>query len=391
MNIEQLRKDTPACEDILHFNNAGASLIPDPVYRAVIGHLALERDIGAYEAAEKAQGQLDSLYTNLARLINADPAEIAYVENATRAWDMAFYSLPLQPGNRVITHSSEYASNFLAFLHVAKTRGIEIDIAPSDSHGQIDVNALPALISKDTRAIAITHVPTQGGLVNPAAEVGRIAKQYGLIYVLDACQSVGQLNVDVKEIGCDVLSATGRKFLRGPRGTGFLWVRAALAAELDPPFIDLHAATWTSAKEFAVVPGTRRFENWESYVAGRCGLAVAAQYANDIGLKAIEGRVTQLAASLRERLADLNGIKIHDQGLTKCSIVTFTSDRKSPGEICRALNAAGINVSVSLSEYSQLDLGARRLPAVVRASVHYYNTAQEIETFVGEIARVTHR
>ena len=290
IDVPSLRADTPACERIVHFNNAGASLMPEPVYRTVVDHIKLERDIGGYEAETQATDDLSAFYDNFSALLGVAADEVAYVENATRAWDMAFYALPLVRGDRILTHESEYVSNYLGFLHHAKTRGIEIDIVPSDESGQIDVDAIARMVTPATKLVAITHVPTQGGLVNPAAEVGRVAKEFGLMYLLDACQSVGQIRIDVGEIGCHILSGAGRKFLRGPRGTGFLYVSSAIVDRLDPPFIDLRAAKWLSATEFTLAHGARRFENWESFVAGRLGLAKAVQYALNIGIDKIEKR-----------------------------------------------------------------------------------------------------
>lgn len=381
IDLDQLRSDTPACQERIHFNNAGASLMPDPVYRTVVDHLALERDIGGYEAAALRADELEAFYRSAATLLRARPEEIAYVENATRAWDMAFYSLPLESGDRILTHGSEYASNFLAFLQLARRRGVEIDVVPSDQHGQLDLKALRNQISRRTRLIAITHVPSQSGLINPAEAVGRIAQEFGITYLLDACQSLGQLDVDVGRIGCDLLSGTGRKFLRGPRGTGLLYVSSKIIDRLDPPFIDLHAATWTGPSEYQLAAGSRRFENWESYVAGRLGLARAMEYAMAIGLPDIEQRVGKLAAELRTQLASIDGITVHDLGERLCGIVTFGSKHESASELAQRLRRKNINLSVTPASYAQLDLGARGLPDLARASVHYFNTEAEIQQF----------
>ncbi len=378
--IARFRADTPACGDLIHFNNAGASLSPRPVYEAVAAHLAREQRLGGYEAEADAAEAIGAMYASLARLLRVDPGGIAYVENATRAWDMAFYALPLAEGDRILTHASEYASNYLAFLHLARRRGVEIDIAPSDASGQLDIEALPEAITPRTRLIAITHVPTQGGLVHPAAEVGRIAREHGLIYLLDACQSVGQLDVDVSNIGCHILSGTGRKFLRGPRGTGFLYVSNEVIGTMDPPFIDLHAATWTAEGEFELAPGARRFENWESYVAGRIGLGAAADYALAVGMDRIEARVTALAATLREKVREL-GAAVHDLGVRRSGIVTFSLAGVEAEALVAALRRERCNVSVSWPSSARLDLGRRGLPPLARASVHYFNTEDEIERF----------
>lgn len=381
IDIEAVRADTPACAHMLHFDNAGASLMPRPVFDAVTRHLEAENRLGGYEAERRAQDDLNAFYTEFAGLLNASPNEIAYVENATRAWDMAFYGLPLKEGDRILTHGSEYASNYLALLHRARQRHLHIDLIPSDAHGQVDVDAIPGLVTDRTRLIAITHIPTQGGLVNPARDIGRIARAHGLIYVLDACQSAGQIDLDVRELHCDVLSGTGRKFLRGPRGTGFLYVRDAMIERIDPPFVDLLSATWTGETSYDLAPGARRFENFESNVAGRLGLMTAVRYARALGLADIQDRVGRLAAALRSELADLPGVVVHDLGREKCGIVTFTNAGIAPTDIARHLLRQGINISVSALSYARLDLGRRNLDALARASVHYFNTDAEIDRF----------
>ncbi len=382
MDIEALRADTPGCAHVLHFNNAGASLMPAPVLKAVTDHLQLEARIGGYEAARQAAPELAMLYTGIAAMIGAASDEIAYVENATRGWDMAFYGLPLKPGDRVLTHgAAEYASNYLALLQQARRRGLKIDVVPSDATGQIDVAAMEAMIGPDTRAVLLTHVPTQGGLVNPAEAVGAVAHKHGLFYLLDACQSVGQIKLDVRRIGCHALSGTGRKFLRGPRGTGFLYVARDVLEQIEPPFIDLHAATWTGPDSYELAPGARRFENWESFVAGRIGLARAVAYAGAVGIAAIEARVTALGATLRSALGTLPGVELRDTGARQCGIVTFTKVGETAEAIASRLRARAINISTSTAANARFDLGARGIEAVVRASVHYFNTEAEIARF----------
>lgn len=388
IDAEKVRRETRGCDTVLHFNNAGASLPPDCVHEAVVNHLELERTLGGYEASEQQWDKVEHTYQAIAQMLHCQPAEVAFIENATRAWDMAFYAIPFEPGDKVLTSVAEYASNVIAYLQLAKRRGIEVVVVPSDAYGQLDTEALERLIDNRTKLITITHIPTHGGLVNPAAEVGRIAKAHGILYLLDACQSAGQMPLDVDALGCDMLSATGRKYLRASRGTGFLYVRQSVLEQLEPPFLDLHAATWTDWNQFEIRPDARKFENWESYVAGRIGLGVAVDYALALGLENIQQRIWSLASMLRESLQAIPGVALKDLGKEKCGIVTFTKAGETPAQIQARLRQASIHVWVSVAEYARFDMRARNETAFVRASVHYYNTQDEVRRFCEALAAV---
>jgi len=387
-NIQRARQETPGCAHVLHFNNAGSSLMPQPVLDATIAHLQLEAQIGGYEAKERASDLIEHTYDAAARLIGCEPDEIAMIENATRAWDMAFYSIPFKKGDRILTSMAEYASNYISYLQIAQKTGAVVEPIPDDQHGQISLDALHNAIDDRVKLISVTHIPTSGGLVNPVAEIGKIARAAGILYLIDACQSVGQMPIDVRQIGCDMLSTTGRKYLRGPRGTGFLYVRRTMLEQLEPPFLDLHAATWVARDRYKVRSDARRFENWETNFAGKIGLGVAIDYAMQWGIDSIWRRIKALAYQLRIGLSPLPGVIVRDRGINQCGIITFTVEGIAPEEIKRQLAEQRINVSIAERSSTLLDMEARGLTTMVRASVHYYNTEQEVEQLCQQIAEI---
>ena len=380
-DVARARAETPGCAGVLHFNNAGAALMPSPVLAAQVDHLQLEAEAGGYEAAAATQDRFSNTYDAIARLLGCAAREVALMENATLAWDMAFHAIEFAPGDRILTSEAEYASNYIAYLQVARRTGAVVEPVPSDNSGQLDLAALDAMIDGRVKLISITHVPTNGGLVNPAAEVGRRARAASIPYLLDACQSAGQIVLDVDAIGCDMLTATGRKYLRGPRGTGFLYVREDFLERLEPPFLDLRAATWETPERYVMRSDARRFENWEFNHAAVIGLGVAVDYALSWGIEAIERRVVALAGELRRRLAAIPAVALHDLGARRCGIVAFTVEGVTADEVSTALAKRKMNVLVSRAPSTLLDMTRRGLAEVVRASVHYYNTSEEIERF----------
>jgi len=385
IDLQRVRADTPGVDHVVHLNNAGSALPPRQVVDAVVDHLQREAEIGGYEASAERQDRWEHTYDALARLIGAERDEIAVIENATRAWDMAFYAFRFRPGDRVLTGRAEYASNWIALKQVADRTGASIEIVPDDADGQFDVSALERMLDERAKLVSLVHVPTQTGLVNPAAAVGRVTRAAGVPLLLDACQSAGQLPLDVGELGCDILSGTGRKFLRGPRGTGFLYVRRELIAELEPPLLDMRAATWQPDGTYEIRGDARRFENWETYYAGKVGLGVAVDYALGVGIDAVWSRIRELAGRLRGTLAETPGVTVVDRGAVLGATVTFTVDGIEPVDMQRLLAERRINVSVMEAESAQLDFGARGISSAVRSSVHYYNTDDEIEQLVDAV------
>jgi len=391
MNINKFRENTPGTKNVIHFNNAGDSLMPKVVSESVITYLREESLYGGYETADKNRESIEQTYSVIGKFINAQPDEIALLENATDAWNMALFSIDFKDGDRILTSKSEYASNYLSYLRLQEKVDIQIEVVPNDEHGQTSVTSLEKMMDRNVKLISITHIPTNSGLVNPIEKIGDVAQKYDCFYLVDACQSVGQYPVDVQKVGCDMLSATGRKYLRGPRGTGFLYIKRDQIENLLPPFIDLHAAEWTSEKEYEIRNDARRFENWEMNYAGIIGLKKAVQYASDIGINRIWKRVTKLAEKLRWELAKLSAITVHDIGEIKGGIVTFTVDSVSAQEVKNYLSKNRINVSTSSKSSTLLDMKDRNLSELVRASAHYYNTENEIDQFIDALKNMANQ
>ncbi|MEM7095070.1 MAG: aminotransferase class V-fold PLP-dependent enzyme [Actinomycetota bacterium] len=391
--IDAARAVTPGIDHVVHLNHAGSSLPSESVLEAQIAHLRLEAEIGGYEAAGAAADADAAVYDSIAELLGARAHEISRHEHATAAWNAGFWSIPMEAGQRIVTARAAYGANAVAFLRAAERRGVTVEVCPDDEHGQVDVSALEATLGDDVALVALTHVPTNGGLVNPAAEVGRLARAADVPFLLDACQSAGQVALDVDQLGCDLLSATGRKYLRGPRGTGFLYASDRIIDRLTPDHPDHHGADWSAHDQYDLADGARRFEHWEYNHAAWLGLGVAVREAISIGIPGIESTVAATAEDFRARLDDA-GFRVRDLGRVRCGIVTIDcvdpKGRPFDGDrVKTALRAEAINVSLSSPSSTRFDAEARGLGRLMRLSAHYLTTDDELDRAVDALRRAT--
>jgi cysteine desulfurase / selenocysteine lyase len=387
--IQQLRAETNGTAQRIHFNNAGASLPPDVVVETVINYLKEEAKYGGYETEYKYREQLENTYTLIARLINADKDEVAIVENASTAWGLVFNGITFKKGDVVITCEMEYVTNLLGFLNAQKRHGIEIKVIPNDENGNFLLAALEDAISPQTKLIAMTHIASTTGGMIPIAEIGKIARKHQILYLVDACQSAGQVPVDVKEIDCDMLAVTGRKYLRAPRGTGFLYVRKAVQDQLKLILMDGFSAPWMSLDDFKTRNDCRRFELYEKNRALTLGLGKAIDYALNIGVDRIWQRVQHLASLMRQQLESIDGITVHDIGDQKCGIVSFSVNGIDSASVKSTLAEKQINVSVGKAISTLIYMDKHHLNTIARASVHYYNTEEEIRVMCDALAAMT--
>lgn len=383
-DVELRRRETPGANVVTHLNNAGAALMPTPVLTAMRAHMELEVYVGGYEAAAISDAALREPYLAAAKLLGCEPLDIAITDSATRAWSLAFYSIPFQPGDRILACAAEYGSNHLSLLHVARRAGATVEVLPNDEFGRVDLTALRAALDERVRAVLVTHVPSHCGVVNPIAEIGALVRQTSALYLVDACQTVGHLPIDVHQVGCHFLSTCGRKYLRGPRGTGFLYASPDAAAQVEPTMVGLDGARWLGGDRYELAPGAQRFETWEINAVARVGLGVALNYALAAGIGATWTRTALLAQRLRAALRVIPGVRLlerTDDDGDLAGIVGFTVDGHAPFAIRDVLREMNINIWVSQANTATVDMSARELDSCLRASVHYYNTDEEIERF----------
>jgi selenocysteine lyase/cysteine desulfurase len=384
MNLEALRADTPGTSHRIHLNNAGAALMPRPVIAAVKDHLDLETRIGGYEASDARADQVEDARAAVAQLIGSQPHNIAFAEHATAAFAAGLSSVPFRAGDTLVTTRNDYVSYQLMYLSLERRLGVRVVRAPDAPEGGVDLLALEEVVHRNRpRAVAVTHVPTNSGLVQDVAAIGQICRNKGALYLVDACQSVGQMPIDVGALECDFLSATARKFLRGPRGAGFLYVSdRALEEGLEPLFIDMRGADWTLEDLYQPAPDARRFETWEFAYALVLGLGAAARYALQVGVEEAGARAWSLAAALRKQLASVPDVRVLDRGTTQCAIVTAGVSGKDPAKLVRELRRRGINTSSADRTSAVLDFDDKGVEGALRISPHYYNTEAEIDAVV---------
>jgi len=388
--LSRWRADTPGCEGLIHLNNAGAALMPLPVREAVTGHLALESELGGYEAAEARADALGGAYAALGQLIGAAPRNLAMQQNSTVGFAQALAAFDLGPGDAILTSRADYASNQIMYLALARRRGVEIVRAPDAPEGGIDPQAVRELVARRRPALlSLTWIPTNSGLVQPAEAVAEVCRDAGVPYIVDACQAVGQMPVDVRRLHCDYLAGASRKFLRGPRGVGFLYVSdRALAAGAYPLTVDMHGATWSAPEDFTLTPDARRFESWEIAYALVLGTGVAAEYALAVGVEAYSRRSWALARYARERLEAIDGVRVLDRGPVLCAIATAELGGRRAEEVKLALRERRINTSSPDRDDAVIDMDEKGAASALRISPHYYNTADEIDAAVAALAEV---
>ncbi len=389
INLDLVRSETPGCKTKIHFNNAGASLMPMPVVGAMTEYITLESMTGGYEAADLRASQMELYYSSMARLLNAQPENLAFTSSATNSFARALSCIPFNQGDSILIANEDYISNQLAFLSIQKRLGIKLLRAGSLPEGGVDVADMKRLMDlHHPKLVSLTHVPTNTGLVQPVSAVGALCRDRDILYLVDGCQSAGQMPVDVKAIGCDFFSGTFRKFLRGPRGAGFLFVSdRVLQDQLEPLFIDMRGADWTEKDSYILRQDAKRFEDWELPYALVTGSQVAVDYALRIGLDEIQNRNQKLCQIIRKQLSDLP-LEVLDKGKELSSIITVRIPGKESSAVLHGLRSRNINTSITSRGSAIIDFDAKGVSWALRISPHYYNTEQEIAVLTESLANI---
>ena len=388
--INTFRKETEGCAHVIHLNNAGASLMPDRVTRAIQEHISLESKIGGYEASALRADAIKQFYVQAARLLNCKAGNIAFTASATDSYTRALSSIPFQRGDIILTDNDDVISNQIQFLSCQKRFGIRLERIGNASEGGVDTGELEEKLYRlQPRLLAITHIPTNSGLVQPVKRIGEIYNAYQKIhgdktwYILDACQSAGQMKLDVAELKCDFLSITSRKFLRGPRGAGFLYISdKALQHGLEPLFIDMRGAEWIEKDIYRPREDAMRFEDWEFAYALVLGTRFAIEYCLNIGEEKIWQQVKTLSGFMRQQLAAMDKVRVLDRGPETGGLVTFTVEGAEPVSLAGELLKRKINIVPSYRNFAVIDFDEKQVQWALRASPHYFNTLEEIELFL---------
>ena len=391
--VARLRAQTRAVgRGVRHLNNAGSSPMPEPVLKRVLGYLDRESEIGGYEAADEAAATVEQSYADVGRLVGTSPEQVAVVENATVAVAQALSAFDFEPGDVILTSRNDYVSNQLMYLSLRSRLGVVVERAHDLPEGGIDPASVASSIkSQRPVLVAVTHMPTNTGLVQDVEAVGEVCREHDVPYLVDACQTIGQMPVDMEHLNCDFLAATARKFLRGPRGIGFLAVsKRVLEERMAPLYIDLHGAEWTGPDEFELAARARRFENWEFNYANVIGMGAAASYARACDLEWIERRVTRLASYARRKLSELEHVRVLDRGSRLGAIVSFTVDDERARDVdwVGRLRERAIHTSAIARSSAVIDFDAKGALHGVRVSPHAFNLESEVEELVDSVVEL---
>ncbi|MBA5777328.1 aminotransferase class V-fold PLP-dependent enzyme [Stappia sp. F7233] len=386
MSTNTMRQGIPHVDDFIHLNNAAGSLADQRVHDAIKAHLELEARSGSTEAMNAVSSKLEQLYSAVAAFVGGTADQMLVADSHTNAWQRPFLAVDLKPGDVVLVGSSEWGGNLSMIHHTCRRTGASYKVVPDDASGRMDLRTFEsALKDKRVKLVCTTWVAATSGQVNPVEEIGELMRQTEALHFVDGAQAIGQFPVDIRNLNCDLLTVSARKFVRGPRGTGFAWISKRFLNEYKPLGVDQFAAPWENDAPH-LRGDARRFETGESNYAARLGLLSALELILTRDISADFTVIKELAAQARARLSSTEGITVLEGNEGSCGLVTFLADGVAPAKIAADLRQSRINISAPTTRYGPLYMAARGWNAINRLSPHAFNTADEIDKACDAIA-----
>ena len=363
----------------INFNNAGASKNPKFVVNKIKEYLDEEVIFGGYYAAEKNKKHIINFYKNLSFLINCHESEISFVPSSTYGWNFFLDSVNLEKGDNTIIFDNEYGNNFLSLL---KKKNVEIRVSEIDTNGKICLSNLKKKIDKKTKIICVCHIASQSGNIQNVEEICKVSKKLNnqIIFLLDACQSIGHIKIDVKKINCDVMVGSGRKYLRGPRGTGFMYIKDSIKKNIRPSIFDSRSCVLKKMK--TILYKKNLFETFEFPPALIIGLSESLSYLNKLGIKKIEKKIKNLSIYFRKKIKKINSVTVYENPLLLSGINTMSVEKKPVEKIHKYLLKKNILTSICSTSTSYHHFEKMNVKKLLRISFHHYNTRKEIDYLV---------
>ncbi len=372
-----------------YLNHAACGLLPDAALHAMHGYALREQALGAYGAARQVQAEIEQLYQGIAATIHAQPQDIALTQGNSDGWSLVVSAMDWSGGGRILAPRSEWGGNLGILMQLSAQCGVQVEEIPSDADGAVDLEALETLLRTPASLVVLTWMPANSPLVQPAEAVGALCAQAGVPLLVDAAQAVGQWPVDVRQLQCAALTAPGRKWLRGPRGTGFVYVHPDFLPRLRPLTADHFSRPWQTGNTWTYRADARRLEQSEASVALRLGLGAALAAWNALGMERIHGEIQKRADWLRDGLDCLPGIRAHRSGRHASSgIVTLECSRHDAAALHRGLQERGVEAALSPVAFTPWDMQARGLSAVLRLSAGHDTAWGSLQYCLDALAEV---
>lgn len=375
IDVERVRSDTQVAQEVIYFNNARVSPYPRPAARAIRDFVEVEAT-GGWAELDATEIHRDTRAA-LARLLNSTEDNTILTTSATHAFNLIVNGLDWGPDQNVVMSDLAYRSIAIALLHLEARLGVQLRVAPSDEL-LIDPETLLALVDDKTRLVVVPQLATFSGVIQPVTRLAELLAETGALFAVNGTQALGQIPVDVQAIGSDFFFATSRKWLRGPRGLGVLNVKPGLIPRLLPTTVGHTAALWTGPGEYEIVASPDRFHAGDHPFALMKGLSASADYAMGVGVESIFERNLELGSYAREALRSA-GIKIHDDVHGQTGNIPLQVGERDPDDVVDHLRAHGVAACVIYEENNLLALRRMGARSLVRLSISYFNTKEEID------------